>query len=147
MPQIDLDSDRPSVLERLLAIRAKDAAAAAEREAAERLAAGLEAEDSSSAAAAGAAAHSDAASARATPSPVVVRVPLPPLARHSLVHAVPAHAHAHAQGKEHLVRRVKPPALGERDLNNLARRVGAAAPLAGRRNVSGKVSAVHGGAK
>lgn len=143
MPTIDLDSDRPSVLERLLAIRAADAAAAAEREAAERALLGLD--DPAGAAAATTGAFSDAASARATPSPVVMRVPLPAAARHSLVHAVPA-------GKEHLFgggRRVKPPALGERDLNNPARRVGGgatgSAPLGGTRRTTSSKGSLFGG--
>ncbi|GAA5938927.1 hypothetical protein JCM3775_003169 [Rhodotorula graminis] len=143
MPTIDLDSDRPSVLERLLAIRAADAAAAAEREAAERALLGLD--DAAGASAATTGALSDAASARATPSPVVMRVPLPAPARQSLVHAVPA-------GKEHLFgggRRFKPPALGERDLNNPARRVGAggtgSAPLGGTRRTTSSKGSLFGG--
>ncbi|BGP42526.1 Kinesin-related motor protein [Rhodotorula kratochvilovae] len=110
MPTIDLDADRPSVLDRLLAIRAADAAAAAAAAERER-----EAED----AAAGVSPAADASVRRETPSPVVVRVPLPAPARHSLVHAVSA-----VPGKEGLLRRAKPPALGERDSNNPARRLG-----------------------
>lgn len=107
MPSIDLDSDRPSVLDRLLAIRAADAAAA-------RALADVPEEGAEGGSAAGAA--SAKSTLRETPSPVVVRVPVPAPARHSLVSVVGA------TGKEGL-RRIKPPALGERDQNNPARRL------------------------
>ncbi|GAA5995740.1 uncharacterized protein JCM10292_004718 [Rhodotorula paludigena] len=107
MPSIDLDSDRPSVLDRLLAIRAADAAAA-------RALADVPEEGAEGGSPGGAASANS--TLRATPSPVVVRVPVPAPARHSLVSVIGA------TGKEGL-RRVKPPALGERDQNNPARRL------------------------
>ncbi|GAA6057292.1 hypothetical protein NBRC10513_006776 [Rhodotorula toruloides] len=107
MPGIDLDADRPSVLERLLAQRAADLAQVEEAAAAETvLAAGPT----------GRGRMSEAVSVRETPSPVVMRVPLPPLARPSLVTGV--------TGKGDLLKRVKPAPLGERDANNPARRLG-----------------------
>ncbi|BGP34356.1 Kinesin-related motor protein [Rhodotorula toruloides] len=107
MPGIDLDADRPSVLERLLAQRAADLAQVEVAAAAETaLAAGPT----------GRGRVSEAVSIRETPSPIVMRVPLPPLARPSLVTGV--------TGKGELLKRVKPAPLGERDANNPARRLG-----------------------
>lgn len=107
MPGIDLDADRPSVLERLLAQRAADLAQVEVAAAAETvLAAGPAVRGR----------MSEAVSVRETPSPVVMRVPLPPLARPSLVTGV--------VGKGELLKRVKPAPLGERDANNPARRLG-----------------------
>ncbi|KAJ8292619.1 Kinesin-like protein bimC [Rhodotorula toruloides] len=107
MPGIDLDADRPSVLERLLAQRAADLAQVEVAAAAETvLAAGPTVRGR----------MSEAVSVRETPSPVVMRVPLPPLARPSLVTGV--------AGKGELFKRVKPAPLGERDANNPARRLG-----------------------
>ncbi|BGP26707.1 kinesin family member 11 [Rhodotorula toruloides] len=107
MPGIDLDADRPSVLERLLAQRAADVAQTEETATAETvLAAGPT----------GRGRMSEAVSVRETPSPVVMRLPLPPLARPSLVTGV--------AGKGELLKRVKPAPLGERDANNPARRLG-----------------------
>ncbi|GAA6054492.1 hypothetical protein JCM3770_001015 [Rhodotorula araucariae] len=131
MPTIDLDADRPSVLDRLLAIRAADAAAAA------AAAAAIEREREADHAAVGASGAADASLRRETPSPVVVRVPVAAPARHSLVHAISA-----VSGKEGLLRRAKPPALGERDLNNPARRLGAPA-----RRVTKTGPGAAGGAK
>ncbi|GAA5985308.1 hypothetical protein JCM10908_002615 [Rhodotorula pacifica] len=112
LPVADLDADRPTVLERLLAARADAVNAEAARmrsEAAATVLPELAAADARISLA-----------RRETPSPVVMRVPLPRAERASLVSTV-------AGGKDGLKKeRVKPPALGERDHNNPSRRLTAA---------------------
>ncbi|GAA5865522.1 hypothetical protein JCM3774_002037 [Rhodotorula dairenensis] len=118
---VDLDGDRTTVLERLLAARAEVVNAEAARQRAE-------APGTLEPSATGAAtANTDAAgrlslARRETLSPVVMRVPLPRTERPSLV----VSAGSGLAGKEGgaLKReRVKPPPLGERDHNNPARRL------------------------
>ncbi|BGP57426.1 Kinesin-related motor protein [Rhodotorula sphaerocarpa] len=102
---VDLDGERPTVLERLLAARAKSGTTAS---------AAPPADDAISASAGEG--NPGKRTSRETPSPVIFRVPLPRHERPSLVNA--------SSAKENLKgERIKPAPLGERDHNNPLRRL------------------------
>ena len=105
---VDLDTDRSTVLERLLAARADAVNAEAAKLRSEAPANGDHEVSTADARL--------SLARKETPSPVVMRVPLPRAERASLITAV--------GGKDGLKReRVKPPPLGERDHNNPSRRL------------------------